>query len=107
MITRTIQIEFGKFRRVGLSKEEIDRAMNELLEFNHREIERVLKFAKIKNLSEDITKVLLDKQLLTCFTAITNALDEKIFLVKEEQKTDKKKIMEKLKEELSELRERL
>lgn len=86
MLGKVSNIE-GNWIRIELNKQEYDKIMNQLLETNMREIERIAKkigssesFTDEERL--DIMAILADKQCMASFTAINNALDNKIHLIK-------------------------
>lgn len=106
MITRTASLRgYGKFERIGLTSEEIDKVMEKLLEHNFNELQRIAKYLKEKGYVEKSTealemtmRTLAEKQLTSSFTVIVNALDEKIFKLRSEaRKSIPTKVQEKVK----------
>jgi len=82
LLGRTILLRYNNYQRIDLTPQEQEKLMNELLEHNHRELQRIMEFSKKNGLNEGITKILFDKQLITAFTAWTNALEEKVHEIK-------------------------
>lgn len=72
----------GKFTRVVLDKTETKNVMKKLLEFNINEIGRVIKTLNDEgyNANEHVfmVKMLSKKQMISSYTALLNALEEKI-----------------------------
>jgi hypothetical protein len=80
-------MKFGKLARVGaqwkwvsLSDAEVDTAMDELRKHNIREARTCME----ENLTSEILNALLDKQLVTVYTFLNLATDEKINKLRDE-----------------------
>jgi hypothetical protein len=82
ILGRTILLKYNNYQRIDLTPQEQDKLMNELLEHNYKEMQRIMEFSKKNGLNEEITKILIDKQLIMAFTAWTNALEEKVHAIK-------------------------
>lgn len=93
---RTISLNY-KYERVGLTEQETEEVMNDLLETNLNELERIInKVNKAKipvGKKWDVIKTLFDKQGTASFTALNQALDDKVFRLKEESVESKLKPM--------------
>jgi hypothetical protein len=74
------------YERVNLTPEELEKLMKELLEHNHKELLRVNEFAEKNKLSHEAVKILCDKQMITSFTAWTNALEDRVHEIKSRQR---------------------
>jgi hypothetical protein len=79
----------GNWQRVFLTKDEIDKAMDELVKFNLNEMERILKVVDASEMDKEISKIelinmLFERQGVASFTVLGNALDEKIHKLKSE-----------------------
>jgi len=102
MLSRTAVGKQGKFERMSLSNEEIDKMMQELLEHNFKEVRRIEAFLKNKGIDsieerDRLMPILAERQLTSSFQVWANALDEKIFAFKQGQnryitKTESEKI---------------
>jgi len=89
----------GKWERVSLTKEEIDKAMDELVKFNLNEMMRVLKAVDSSTLEKDISRIelinmLFERQGVSSFTYLGNVLDEKIHKLKSESWKPEQKRLE-------------
>ena len=76
-----------RWERVSLTKEEIDKAMKELLEFNIAEIKRVAAMTKESTIlvisQQDAVKLLFERQGVSSYTFLSNVLDDKIQRLKD------------------------
>jgi len=75
----------NQFKRVSLTPEEMQQVLENLIEFNANEFKRCLDVAeKIdKKYKFNIATVLFDKQGLASFTAMSEALEEKINAIRD------------------------
>lgn len=89
MITRTAKIGYN-FERIGLTKEELDKVMQDMLEHNYNELQRIADFLKEKGYEGGTLgatmKALAEKQLTSSFTVLANAVDEKLFRLRNQKK---------------------
>jgi hypothetical protein len=82
----------GKFTRVLLEEKEIKKVMKDLLEFNTKQLGIVIKKLNDEeyNASENpiLIRILADKQMVSSYTVLLNALEEKVTKLKEPPKKD-------------------
>jgi hypothetical protein len=83
MLGRSILISGKGYTRISLNEEETNQAMENLLQFNLKELARVIKVAKGSSMSIDLNqqemiRLLFDKQALSAFTLLQVELDKKI-----------------------------
>jgi hypothetical protein len=92
----------GKYERVYLDEEERNFVMNKLLEYNMAELDRIIKRLVKFNSNEmppvEIVKMLFEKQGMSSFTALVNALDEKISMLKDKDRQEKEDMLNSYKE---------
>ena len=91
MLGKIVNIE-GKYQWIELSKGEIEETMNNLIKRNTDEVDRIVDVVDnilIKTNPKierwDLIKMLFEKQGMASFTALSNALDEKIFIMKQKE----------------------
>lgn len=78
----------GVWQRVSLSKEEVSKALDELLKLNMFELSRVIKAVNASILTEgvidknEMIKMLFERQGVASYTYLGNMLDEKIHELK-------------------------
>lgn len=82
-IGKSVLISGKGYVRISLTEEETDKAMEELLRFNVKELVRVNKFAKGSSISSDMNlnemiRMLFEKQAMASFTYLQMKLDLKI-----------------------------
>ena len=83
LLGRTMLLKYNNYQRVELTPQEQDKLMGELLEHNYKEMRRIMNFLTVKlEKDPEVFKTLCDKQLITAFTAWTNALEEKVHAIK-------------------------
>jgi hypothetical protein len=89
MLSRTVTGKYGKFERISLEKGEIDGMMNNLLEHNFRELDRITTFLATKGIKNserpELLPILAERQLTSSFQIWANELDEKVFRFKQQQ----------------------
>jgi hypothetical protein len=82
MLGKTVMIPNKGYGRVALTDEEVENHMKELLEFNIRELNRIIvetKNSTIMAISQtEAIKLLFEKQGMACYTFLQSKLDEKI-----------------------------
>lgn len=78
MLGRVI-LHQGQYKRITLSDKEYDKIMEDLLEMNMKELERIMKRTK----DSDKVQILAEKQLTASFTVLVSALDEKVNKIKD------------------------
>jgi hypothetical protein len=82
MLGKSTIVQGKGYIRISLSKEETEKAMEELLEFNLKEMQRVIvatKNSTILAISQiDAIKLLFEKQGIASYTWLQAKLDEKI-----------------------------
>jgi len=85
LLQKTINIRYA-YHRIELSKEELDKKMEELLEHNYNELNRIAKYLEKNGIkpsdSPEFLAILAEKQLTSSYTAWSSALDEKAFHMK-------------------------
>lgn len=98
---RTININY-KYHRVGLDSKEREEVMNNLLEENLNELMRIIGKIKDSKIPEqnkwEVVKALFNKQGTASFTILNQALDDKVFKLKESAVKKPVKIHESSKE---------
>jgi len=88
MIGKQIQLKY-EWKWVELTDKELNRVLDKLLDSNIRELERVInrvvgRGGVIRDMEfSDVVKMLFDKQATASFTVINNALDKKIFMLRQ------------------------
>jgi hypothetical protein len=80
MIAKNVVIPGKGYVKVTLNKEETDKAMEELVQFNLKEMVRILQWAgSFPDLpKEEVVKLLFDKQGISAYTFLQAKLDDKI-----------------------------
>lgn len=83
MVLGKISLISGKgYIRVALNTEETEKAMKELLEFNMKELQRVIVETKNPNImavsQTEAIRLLFEKQGVAAYTYLQSKLDEKI-----------------------------
>ena len=82
MLGKTTMIAGKGYGRVALTDEEVEKYMKELLEFNIRELNRIIIETKNSNImainQTEAIKLLFEKQGMACYTFLQSKLDEKI-----------------------------
>lgn len=92
----------GKYTRVYLDEAERNFVMNKLLEYNMAELDRIIQRLVKFNSNEmppvEIVKILFEKQGMSSFTALINALDEKVSMLKDKDRQEKEDMLNTYKE---------
>jgi hypothetical protein len=82
MIGKSIVVQGKGYIRISLNEKETSEAMEELLKFNMKEMERVIAATKNSNMmalsQPDLVKLLFDKQAVSAYTFLQVKLDNKI-----------------------------
>ena len=82
MIGKSVVIQGKGYQRIALTKEETEKAMKKLMEFNLKELTRVIvdtKNSTILAISQtDAIRLLFEKQGIASYTWLQAKLDEKI-----------------------------
>jgi hypothetical protein len=73
----------GSYQRIELTKEEIDSAMKELMDYNVKELERIIEKAKNTGVTATINQnafiqMMFEKQGRAAYTILVAKLDDKI-----------------------------
>jgi hypothetical protein len=83
IIEKTVNIK-GNWQRVALSEDEMDEVMGDLLELNIGELKRIKEMVKQDDsLDAEDVRILFERQGIASFTALANALDDKIQKLKD------------------------
>jgi hypothetical protein len=90
MLGKSVLISGKGYVRISLNEKETEEAMENLLRFNIKELNRIIKFAKGSSMTTDLNqqemiRLLFDKQALSAFTLLQVKLDEKIEAEKKAQ----------------------
>jgi hypothetical protein len=92
----------GRYVRVYLDEAERNFVMNKLLEYNMAELDRIIKRLAKFNSNEmppvEVVRSLFEKQGMSSFTALINALDEKVSMLKDKEKQEKDEMLNAYKE---------
>jgi phosphotransferase system IIA component len=82
MLGKSVAIQGKGYTRINLTKEETEKAMQELLQFNINELKKTIMATKdstVVTLNQtDAVKLLFDKQGIASYTWLQIKLDEKI-----------------------------
>jgi hypothetical protein len=86
MLGKSVVVQGKGYTRVNLSKEETESAMEELMNFNLNELQRVVVATKNSNIlainQTEAVKLLFEKQGIASYTWLQSKLDDKIEKVK-------------------------
>jgi hypothetical protein len=89
LLGRTINVK-NQYHRIELTKEEQEKMQNELLENNFGELDRIANFLEGKGVvyskNPECLRLLAEKQLTSSFTAWQNALEDKLFDIRNKNK---------------------